>query len=101
MHVRCTVGAVETGRSFYSLQVRSDNFDQVGGPLGFRGVLLMRGIDNVMPDVILEKLRGQSVHGAPHRSDQHQHVGAAEFGFQRALDRVKLSLDASNPADEL
>ena len=54
-----------------------------------------------MTDVILKKLRGQPVHGTSHRGDQHQYVGAAEFGFQRALDRFDLSLDAPDPADEL
>jgi hypothetical protein len=55
----------------------------------------------VMADVIFEKLDGQTVHGTTNRGDQHQYVGTAEFGFQRALDRLDLSLDAADTAGEL
>jgi hypothetical protein len=61
----------------------------------------VRRIDHVMADVIFEKLGRQSVHSPTNRSDQHQHVGAAELGFQRALDRLDLSLDATDTAGEL
>jgi len=61
----------------------------------------MRGIDHMMADVVLEKLSCQSVHGTSNRGDQHQHVSAAEFGFQRALDGLDLSLDATDTAREL
>ena len=69
-------------------------------PLAFSG-FCSRRIDNVMTDVILKKLRGQPVHGTSHRGNQHQHISTAELCFQRALDGLDLSPDASDPADEL
>ena len=61
----------------------------------------MRRIDDVMANVIFEKLGRQSIHGTSHRCDEHQHVGATDLGFQRALDRLDLPLDAPDAADEL
>src|SRR5580700_6361435 len=86
---------------FRLLQVRPHDLDQVLGPFGLVWVLLVRGIDHVMTDVIFEKLDCQPVHSTTNRGDQHQYVGAAEFGFQRALDRLDLSLDATDTAGEL
>src|SRR3569832_1740285 len=84
-----------------SLQIGPNYIDQVGRTLGLVGVLLAGGVDDVMADVVFQQLGGEAVDGAAHRGHQHQHVGAAELGFQRALDRLDLSLDAPDPADQL
>ena len=38
---------------------------------------------------------------APQRGDQNQHVGAADFGFERTLHRVDLTFDPADASDEL
>jgi len=61
----------------------------------------VRGIDDVMADVILEQFRGQTADGAPDRCDEHEYVGAAQFRLQSPLYRVKLSLNAPDAGKEL
>jgi hypothetical protein len=76
--------------------------DQVRGTSDLLRILLMCGINDVMADMVLEKLgRRQSIHGTFRRCHEYRHVGAAEFGIARTLDRLDLSLDAPNWADEL
>jgi hypothetical protein len=84
-----------------SLEVGADNVDQGGDALRLVRVPLTRGIDDVVADMIFERRRREPVHGAPHRCHDHQHVGAAEFGFESAFDRLDLFLDASDAAEKL
>src|SRR4051812_32965586 len=101
MRVRCSVGAVGKGRSFGSLQVGSNDFDQIRGALGLLRILFMGGIDDVIADVVLEQFGGQPGDGAPDRGDQHQHVGAAELRLQSPLDGFELPPNAPNPPEKL
>ena len=82
-----------------SLQVRSDDFDQVRGALGLLRILFVGGIHDVMADVVLKQFGGQTADSAPDRCDQHEHVSAAKLRLQRPLDRVKLSLNAPDPGE--
>ena len=61
----------------------------------------MRRIDDVMAYMVFEKLGREPVHCTSHRRDEHEHVRATEFGFERTLDCLDLALDAPDPADEL
>jgi hypothetical protein len=50
--------------------------------------------------VIFHDLGAQAVDSAAQRGNQHQYVGAAEFGIKRPLDGFDLSFDASDASDQ-
>ena len=52
-------------------------------------------------NVVLHHLGHQAVHGAAHRGDDLQHVGAADLGFERALDGFDLTADTPHPGQKL
>src|SRR5882757_1561026 len=101
MRERCPAGAVATSLTFDSLQVRSNDFDQIRRAFGLLWIAFKSGIDDVMTDVVLKQFGGQPTDGASDRRDQHQRIGTADFRLQRTLDRVELPFDASNPSNEL
>jgi hypothetical protein len=76
------------------------NFDQIV----CRFSSLLRGNrrrSHMTPDVILDHLRHQAVHGTPNGGNDLQNLSAADFSFKCAFDRLDLSLDAPDPADQL
>jgi hypothetical protein len=82
-------------------QVCADHIDQLGRPLGPLRIWLVGRINHVVADVVLHQLDREAVHGATDGGDQHQHVRAAELGFQGPLDRLDLPLDPADPGQEL
>ena len=58
---------------------------------------VLRRIDDMQPDVILDHLGHQAVHGAARGDDQVQDGGAAFLVLERAFDRLDLAAHAPDP----
>jgi hypothetical protein len=84
-----------------SFQVGADSFNQLGGASGAFWINVGIGVHDVVAYVIFHHLGGQALDGATERSDQHQHVGTADFRLKRALDGLDLSLDAADAGNQL
>ncbi len=84
------VGAV---RSF---EIRPDDVNEIGGALGFFGILLVNRIDNVVPDVIFEQFRGQPCNCAANRGDEHRGARTADFRLKGTVNGVDLVADVTD-----
>src|SRR4029077_7582890 len=82
-----------------SLQVSLHRLDQFLGAARPLGVL--RRVDDVEADMILDHFGHQAVHGAARGDDQMQHRGAALLVLERALDRLDLAAHAADPVEQL
>jgi hypothetical protein len=59
------------------------------------------GIDEVIPDVVLEHHGEQPIHRSPTTCYPLQDIGTAVLFVERTLDRFNLALDAANPVEKL
>jgi hypothetical protein len=57
-------------------------------------VRLSQGIDDPHPNVIFHDLGHKTVDGAPNAGNELQHVGTADFLFERTLDRFNLTANS-------
>jgi hypothetical protein len=103
MVVRMVVVVVGHGFCVLSglFQVGSQDVDEFLGSARPHGVCVMRGIDNMFPDVAFHQLDGESPDGTTHRRGQLEDARALGFGLQGALYRLDLSLDAPHAGDQL
>lgn len=53
------------------------------------------------PDVILNHLGHQAIHGAADGGNDLEHVGTTDFGLERALNGLYLPTNASNASQKL
>src|SRR5437016_7235068 len=89
------------GRAFSSLEVGAHDVDQLVGTAGTLEVPLAPGIDHVQANMVFHHLGHEAVHGAAHRGDELQYLGAAELALEGALGRLDLAADAAHPIQQL
>ena len=77
-----------------------NNFDELFRCAGAT-LLAVFGVDKVVPDVIFQHNRQQTVHRSSTTRDPLQHVGATVLSLERPLDGFNLSLDAADPIKKL
>ena len=96
---RSESGIFKVGHVSLLLEVAVDYLDQLLGAAAVR-VARFR-VDEMRSDVVFENHRKQSVHRTTAASDELQHVHATALFFKCALNGFDLSLDATNPVEQL
>src|SRR5579883_1532915 len=83
-----------------SFQIGADDLDQTVrsfGPL----LRTERGRTHMAADMVLDDLRHEPIDRSTDRGDHLQHIGAANFGLERALDRIDLPANTADPGQKL
>ena len=84
------------------MKVHSAITVQVRRSLGAAAALgVTRRIDDMKPDMVLDHFAHQAGQRAAGRDDKVEHVGAALFLVQRALNGLDLATHAFDPIEEL
>jgi hypothetical protein len=84
-----------------SPKVGSDQFQQLLSRVGIQRAGVLRVINEVTANVILDDFSHQTRHGAPRSGDQMHDLFAVRLVFQRAFDRLDLAADAPYPRQQL
>ena len=83
------------------LQVASDDVEKLLDCHRIQGIGVPLGIDKVRADMVLDHLGHKTGHCAPDARDEVEHLLAARFAFQGALDCLDLTLQAPDPGEQL
>ena len=83
-----------------SLEIGSDDPEQLFGGLGVQGVWMLLSIDEMRSDMLFNHFRHQSGDCSAHAGDQVHDLVASRFILERALDRLYLAADASHASQK-
>ena len=83
-----------------SLEIGSDNAEQLVGSLGVQRVWILLSIDEVRSNMLLNHFRHQSGDRSAHPSDLVHDLFASRLSLKCALDRLYLAADPSDPREE-
>src|SRR5260221_12094921 len=83
------------------LQVGPDDVHQLVGALEADGIRLLAEAEDMAPDVVLDDLGHQTVHGPAGRRDELKDDPAFGLGVERTRDRLDLAADAIDTVQKL
>ena len=83
-----------------SLEVGSDDPEQLVGRLGVQRARMLLGIDEMRSDVLLNHFRHQSGGRSAHASDLVHDLFATRFSLERTLNCLHLATDTADPSQK-
>ena len=83
-----------------SLEVGSDDPEQLVGGLGVQRARMLLGIDEMRSDVLLNHFRHQSGDRSAHASDLVHDLFATRFSLERTLNCLHLATDTADPSQK-